>query len=239
MSIPTEQIVPSEPVQLMTPVGISGALALFETIKSDLYERQKRKLQGIVISDDDSSWTYSDGTPGGDALDLLERFGYLERSEWVREINEILEGCSTEQRESFKPNAQPISDEDDSFPLDVLPSSLRDLCERLGKLNGVPVQFPAALAIATMGAAAGKGVKIKTFRDLSTYPNIYVLAGVLSGVAKSTVGKPIFEPMFLYQAEKRKQHAAELPKLQAQLALVQKEINDLLKRATSEEKDND
>jgi hypothetical protein len=49
-----------------------------------------------------------------------------------------------------------------AFPVDALPPLLRELCRGLADLHGVPVQFPAALAIAAIGGAAGKGLQVDT-----------------------------------------------------------------------------
>jgi hypothetical protein len=125
--------------------------------------------------------------------------------------------------------------DDNAFPVDALPPLLRDLCRGLADLHGVPVQFPAALAIAVVGGAAGKGLQVDTWRGLKTFPNVYVLAGVLSGLAKSTVGTPIFEPLAACEIKHQQEHAEELPMIEAELMLVQKQIAALIKRTYENE----
>src|SRR5438046_1825100 len=117
--------------------------------------------------------------------------------------------------------------EADAFPVNALPPLLRELCSGLADLHGVPVQFPAALAIAVIAGAVGKGLQVDTWRGLKTFPNVYVLAGVLSGLAKSTVGTPIFAPLAECEAKHQKEHAAELPKIEAELIMVQKQLTAL------------
>ena len=63
---------------------------LFETIDRLWFDMQKVRLGELTFSPDDRSWAYLDGTPGGDALDLLERFGTFEREDWIQRINAFL-----------------------------------------------------------------------------------------------------------------------------------------------------
>jgi hypothetical protein len=97
------------------------------------------------------------------------------------------------------------------------------------------VEFPAALAIAAIGGAAGRGLQVDTWRGLKTFPNVYVLAGVLSGLAKSTVGTPIFAPLAGCETKHQQEHAKALPRIEAELALVQRQIAALIKRADKNE----
>ena len=123
------------------------------------------------------------------------------------------------------------------FPVEALPPIVRDLCQGLSELHGVPVQFPAALAIASVGGTVGKGLKVETWRTLSTFPNVYVLAGVLSGLAKSTVGTPIFEPLSECEIKQQQTHAGNLPRIEAELAVVQKQIAALMRLSGQDAKD--
>jgi hypothetical protein len=140
------------------------------------------------------------------------------------------------------PNNSDITDHgegDDSnenlFPVDALPPVIRELCRRLADLHGVPVAFPAALAIAVLGGAVGKGLQVDTWRGLKTFPNVYVLTGVLSGLAKSTVGTPIFAPLAQCETKHQQQHAKALPMIESELMLVQKQIAALIKQGQKNE----
>ena len=128
-----------------------------------------------------------------------------------------------------------LSADDDPFPVNALPSVIRELCCGLADLHGVPVAFPAALAIGVIGGAVGKGLQVDTWRGLKTFPNVYVLAGVLSGVAKSTVGTPIFAPLAQCEIKCQQQHAQELPMIKSELILIQKQIGELIKQSQKNE----
>jgi len=219
-------------------IGMAAAMSILENRASDEYKRQRRNIDCLEIAPDDKSWNYMNETLGGDPFDFLARFGYSRtRGEWIKEVETLLENLPPEDREKLKPGAWAV-DEDETFPLDALPPVLRDLSHGLAELHGVPAQFPAAVAIAVTGAAAGRGIRLKTCRGMTTYPNLYVLIGMLSGSGKSTVMKPIFAPLFSYERKLKAEHASGLPRIEAELALVQKEIGNIQKETAKTEIDD-
>jgi len=221
--------------QLTAPLSISAAVGLLGEFEPDRYEYYYKRMIGkLIVGADDGSWTYMDGTPGGDALDLLTRFGSFSRAEWIEKINIFLDGSSPEEREFFKPLPPSAAEEDTSFPIDALPPTLRRVCSELSEVHGVPAQFVAAFAMAITGGAAGKGIAAKTWRGMIVYPNIYVLAGMDSGFGKSAVTKPLLAPFLAYERTLQAEHALELPKIEGELALIQKQIAKLLNRQNDE-----
>ena len=195
MTCETQSNPEPEPIVL----GIRQALVLFETIDPDWFDVQKVKLGQLTVSPDDRSWAYLDGTPGGDALDLLERFGTFEREIWIQKINAFLSKLTPEEQQLFMPGGETSTEQDESFPVDALPQVLKDLSQSLAEVHGVPPEFPAAVAMTVVGAAVGRGLRLNTVRGLSTYANLYVLVGMPSGWGKSTVMKPLFASFLKYE----------------------------------------
>ena len=75
-----------------------------------------------------------------------------------------------------------------------------------------------------VGAAVGRGLRLKTVRGLSTYANLYVLVGMPSGWGKSTVMKPLFAPFLKYERQLQAQHATRLPEIEAKQTITQRKI---------------
>lgn len=215
------------PELLIAPFSIDEALRLFCTIDYDGYMNQRRSLSMVAISEDRMEWGYSDGTPGGDAVDLLARYGSLRRHEWVEQINAYLQTLTPVEQQMCGPA---LSDQDESFPLDALPPVLKDLSHHLAELHGVPVPLPAVATIAVVGAAVGRGLELKTWRGMATYPNLYVLVGMPSGAGKSNVLKPIYASMFECERKLQTEHAKLLPKIEVELTLVQREMAEIFRK---------
>lgn len=226
--------VANEPPQdeLVPAIGMEAAMAFFESVAPDEFNRQKRRIGHLQMASDDKSWYHIDGTLGGDPFDFLARFGSSRtRAEWIETVKSTFKQLAPEDREVLEPGAAAI-EADDSFPLSALPSVLRELSHDLAELHGVPVQFPASVAIAVTGAAVGRGLRLKTWRGMTAYPNLYVLIGMLSGLGKSSVMKPVFAPLFSYERRLEAEHASRLPRIEAELAIVQKEIATIQKGST-------
>jgi len=220
----------SNPEAEPTALGIRGAVLLFETLDPDGFEKQKVSLGQLTVSSDDRSWAYMDGTPGGDALDLLERFGSLTREEWIQRINAFLGELTPDKQQLFMPGAGASTDQDESFPVDALPQVLKDLSQGLAEVHGVPPEFPAAVAMTVVGAAVGRGLRLNTVRGLSTYANLYVLVGMPSGWGKSTVMKPLFASFLKYERYLQAQHATRLPEIEAKLTIIRRKIATIIQK---------
>jgi Protein of unknown function (DUF3987) len=218
-----------EPIVL----GIHAAVSLFDAIDPVTFAKKKLQLERLVVSADDRSWAWSDGTPGGDALDLLERFGSLPRDEWIQRINAILRELPPDQQQVFTPGALTSTDQEESFPVDALPTVLKDLSQSLAEVHGVPPEFPATVAMTVAGAAVGRGLRLKTVRSMTTYANLYVLVGMRSGLGKSTVMKPICAPFLTYEGHLQAEHAKRLPEIEAELAMVRKEIAKIIQKGAA------
>ena len=220
MTHETETNPEAEPIAL----GIRETLMLFEAIDRDWFEVQKVKLGELTVSPDNRSWAYLDGTPGGDAFDLLERFGTFELEIWIQKINAFLSKLTPEEQQLFMPGGETSTERDESFPVDALPQVLKELSQGLAEVHGVPPEFPAAVAMTVVGAAVGRGLRLKTVRGLSTYANLYVLVGMPSGWGKSTVMKPLFAAFVKYERQLQAQHATRLPEIEAKQTITQRKI---------------
>ena len=100
----------------------------------------------------------------------------------------------------------PIND----FPLDALPPRMREMVEATAGQLQVPSALPACCALSSVSAALGPGLEIQTTHGRTMRGNIFVAAGVPSGVGKTETFNAILEPIYNLQkaleaeAEKRK-----------------------------------
>jgi Protein of unknown function (DUF3987) len=221
---------------LLFRVGVKETLQLVEIIAPSLYQQHPR-LQRIRISSDNASWTWPAGDKGGDCVDLCIAFAGEKAPELIADINEVLAESPAGEQQRFRPVGSAGADaEADAFPLDALPPLLQNVAQRLADLHGVPLEFPAAVAMTVTGAAVGRGLRLKTVRGMTTYPNLYLLVGMRSGLGKSTVMKPLFAPFFAYERQLQAEHATRLPEVEAELTIVRKRIGKIVQNGAASDK---
>lgn len=71
------------------------------------------------------------------------------------------------------------------FPILALPPVLREMVCSVADGHGLPVVMPAAIALAMVSAALGKGLRIASGRGRKTMGNLFVLLSAASGSGKS------------------------------------------------------
>jgi hypothetical protein len=217
----------ADPAGTLVPLSIDAAIIFFEMLDGPCFRRQSKLLDEIKVIKGGAAWTWRDGHGGGDALDLISRASAFDRAWWAEKINEILKTLPAEDIAELMPRTAAQEAEDRRFPVHALTPILRDVVCDLADVHGVPAEFIAAFALAITGAAAGKGIALTTWRGMKVYPNLYVLAGLESGFGKSVVTKPLLAPFISYERELQAEHARECPKIEAELALIHKQIAKL------------
>jgi hypothetical protein len=120
-----------------------------------------------------------------------------------------------------------------SFPLDTLPRTFRAPIEEVMRHYRVPALIPVACALVINGAALGRGLVTKS-NVRRTYPNLYAIIGAKSGTGKTVVFDEFMAPLEQLQYEMLTDFKAqEKPRAEAELKLIQAEVQRLLKIKTS------
>jgi hypothetical protein len=116
-----------------------------------------------------------------------------------------------------------------SFPLDTLPRTFRAPVEEVMRHYRVPALIPATCALVINGAALGRGLVTKS-NVRRTYANLYAIIGAKSGTGKTVVFDEFMTPLEQLQYEMLTDFKAqEKPRAEAELKLIQAEVQRLLK----------
>ncbi len=120
----------------------------------------------------------------------------------------------------------PDDEADTGFPADALPRALRVYVETVCQSLRVPLDLAAPVALGILSLAIGKGIAVQTDIGVLARANLYVLGVAFSGSGKSLVFKELMAPVLDYEAEVVSDFKTrELPRLRAEKALVEKEID--------------
>lgn len=123
------------------------------------------------------------------------------------------------------------------FPVHLLPPSIAEMVNAMGISAGCGLDLPAVTALGVVGCAIGPGIMVCNYltKDLPTPTNVFVVLVGISGGGKSRNGGPLFRPLFLYQDGVREAFKKDkLPKLKAELKVVEKDIKVLDKQIEME-----
>jgi len=99
-----------------------------------------------------------------------------------------------------------------TFPTEALPEVIRRISEEVAEVYNLPVEMPAAMALATFSAALGDKVYMR-HGSFDSYPNLYVLISAASGTGKSVAFNSILSPF--REKEKAEQRRREPGRLTA------------------------
>ena len=114
------------------------------------------------------------------------------------------------------------------FPLDALPSAMRDIIAGVARTERVPVALPAVCSLAVASAAIGAGLEITSGPNRVTRANLFFLASAESGSGKSETFRIIAAPLVDHQTrviERWKVHT--LPKIETEIGVLVREIKTL------------
>ncbi len=110
------------------------------------------------------------------------------------------------------------SDERDSFPIELAPEFIQELCEELAKYAGVPVSIPFLAVITMFSAALGKNIRVRTGKTRTTPGNIFALVFADSGSGKSDLFRNVAAPLLERQKKDRDKFNKETkPDLEGEL----------------------
>lgn len=81
----------------------------------------------------------------------------------------------------------------------TLPEIIRSRAALCARERNVPFDLPLLAILAAISTSAGKGVVIHSGRERETRANLYILAGVSSGIGKSEVFRDLFGPILNFE----------------------------------------
>jgi hypothetical protein len=122
------------------------------------------------------------------------------------------------------------------FPLDAYPDAWRRPVEEMMRHYRVSAILPATCVLVINSAALGRGVMTKS-NVRRTYANIYAIVGALSGSGKTPPYDDLMAPLTKIQKASLDQFNAEgKPRIEAELKLLEREIQTLVKHGTNPKK---
>ncbi len=131
-----------------------------------------------------------------------------------------------------------------SFPIDLIPDSIKSFAIKLASFANVPVSIPIMAICSMYSASLGKNLRVRSASGRTTPGNIYVIIFVDSGSGKSDVYRIVFKPIQDRQKKDAEEWVSDrLPELKMLLEIKDEEIKrakkDIKGRGTSKEtKDN-
>lgn len=126
----------------------------------------------------------------------------------------------------------------EAFPVDALPPVVADFCREVSRLLRVPESLPAACCLATISAAIGSRLRVKSFRGKVTPANIMLLAAAETGTGKSEAFRECVAPIFDCQTSAQSKWARDtFPTASASVKIIKKQIEGLEKKAQSPSSD--
>jgi hypothetical protein len=117
------------------------------------------------------------------------------------------------------------------FPVECLPEAARDMAQAIAHTVSVPESLSGACVLGILSASIGAGLQLRTGSERVTRGNLFILASAESGTGKSESFRLAARPLF--EVEHKTIDAWEahtLPRLMADIELLESEIKSLLKR---------
>ncbi len=107
------------------------------------------------------------------------------------------------------------------------------MAEAIARVHRTPETLAGCCVLGILSASIGAGLEVPSHDNRKARGNLFILASANSGTGKSETFRPIAEPFFANERAMVKRWEAEvLPKLQAELDLLDSEIAKLKKDAT-------
>lgn len=115
-----------------------------------------------------------------------------------------------------------------SFPIALIPDSIRSLAIKIADYAKVPASIPALAICSMYSASLGKNLRVRSASGRTTPGNIYVIIFCDSGTGKSDVYRIVFKPMKDRQEKDAEAWAIDKsPEFQMLLEIKEAEIKSL------------
>ena len=136
---------------------------------------------------------------------------------------------AAELRARVEPVTPPLShaehDEPPAFPIGLLPPAIQTLASECARALAVPAALPAACCLATVSAALGSRLRVRSITGKTSSGNLMVLIGAESGTGKSEVHRVSMAPFHACHEREKELWAMEvLPNARAEVKMLTAEI---------------
>ncbi len=126
------------------------------------------------------------------------------------------------------------------FPIESLPPALAVIVAAVARCERVPVALPAVCALGVASAAIGAGLEIVSGADRVTRANLFLLASAESGSGKSQVFSRIANSIVDHQHKLHETfRQTTAPRLASEIAVLNREVANLEKKAAKSSDDDD
>jgi len=124
------------------------------------------------------------------------------------------------------PELEPIGSDDPPpvFPVEALPSWLRDMATATATAFQVPVELPALIGLATLGGAVQRRVIVRAAPDWTEPLSLFTLVGLPSGCRKSSVFAAMLSPVNQIEKELVDGYRAADARREARARILKKDI---------------
>ncbi len=123
------------------------------------------------------------------------------------------------------------------FPTDRLPAAMAAIVRESARVNRVPESMPACVALATVSASLGAGLRMAREAGKFTRGNLMVLVGAESGTGKSEVFADLTAPLYQCEDELRADWKREtLPQMLADKDIAEGELKRLHREMAGDKK---
>lgn len=116
---------------------------------------------------------------------------------------------------------------DTPFPLHCLPDVLRDMVNAIHESRNVDKSSAAVCALGMLNTTLGRGIYMEAPTGRRTYAKNAFWIGIESGTGKSSMYKPLYEPISLYQSKLQEEWAHESTHKESRLTNLKKQLSAL------------
>ncbi|MBF0098690.1 MAG: DUF3987 domain-containing protein [Magnetococcales bacterium] len=106
------------------------------------------------------------------------------------------------------------------FPIDALPSALRNAAEEVARFTKSDVVSAAVVGLSVAATAIGKRAQIEERPGLYHHPSLFFVIVALSGERKSSVFKEMTRALERWAADQEQEHSQAVAKAQAENAVI-------------------
>jgi uncharacterized protein DUF3987 len=100
---------------------------------------------------------------------------------------------------------EPEVEEENPFPLECLPESLRDFAQNVAAAIQVPVTIPTAAGLSIIASTLGKSLRVETNPGETMCGNLYILPIGESGTGKTRAAKQVMHPVYALHDRKQQE----------------------------------
>jgi hypothetical protein len=126
------------------------------------------------------------------------------------------------------------------FPVDALPSVAAAMVKEVARVQRNPPTLAACAALATLSAAVGRGLAVRSGPNRVARANTYTIATAPSGAGKSVAFDLVCAPLLEYERDRLDRWRREtLPELKAEIVIHEARIQQLQKEAAKADTDDE